>query len=383
MQTDPLAAVPSIPGREGISGPGHASAIFARKNILKESFGPSVQAYKTYGYNTKKCVRITADIMGTGKADLVSFRPDGVWNAINNDDGTFQPSNLVLGDFGYSQGWRIDKHSRFVVDITGDGRADILGFGDAGVLISLNRGNGTFKSQGLALADFGCHAGGWRNDSHLLFLADANNDGLVDIYGFGDGSVFVSINNLLVDGTFKPPIAVINNFGYKQGWRTDMHPRFVADLTGDGTGDIIGFGYAGVYVAINDNQGNFSPAKRVLPFFGCNVDAGGWHVDRHLRMVADMTGNGRGDIVGFGDKGVSISINKGDGTFGSPRLVLPCFGYNDNAGAWRVDQHPRFLADLSGDGRCDVIGFCDDGVYVSINNGGGNFGLVHKIIISL
>jgi hypothetical protein len=351
-----------IPGREGITGPGHASIALARRNILKEPFGPSFQAYKTYRYDseaegwpTNKCVQFAADMTGAGKTDFVSFRPDGVWIAISNGDGTFQPSNLVIGDFGYSQGWRIDRHPRFVADITGDGCADILGFGDAGVLISLNHGDGAFTSPSLALADFGYYAGGWRNDRHLLFLADANSDDLVDIYGFGDDCVFVGINSILVDGKFKSPIAVINNFGYNQGWRTDMHPRFVADLTGNGTGDIIGFGYVGVYVAVNDGQGNFPSANRVLPFFGYDVDAGGWRVNLHLRMVADMTGDGRGDIVGFGDEGVWISINKGDGTFGSPQLVLPCFGYNDEAGAWRVDQHPRFLADISGDGSLGLV----------------------------
>ena len=39
------------------------------------------------------------------------------------------------------------------------------------------------------------------------------------------------------------------------------------------------------------------------------------------------------------------------------------FGYN--AGGWRVDQHPRFLADTRGDGRADIVGFGDGGVWVA------------------
>ena len=39
----------------------------------------------------------------------------------------------------------MDKHPRFVADLTGDGRADIVGFGDAGVLVCVNQGNGTFS----------------------------------------------------------------------------------------------------------------------------------------------------------------------------------------------------------------------------------------------
>jgi hypothetical protein len=35
-----------------------------------------------------------------------------------------------------------------------------------------------------------------------------------------------------------------------------------------------------------------------------------------------------------------------------------------SAGGWRVDQHPRLTADTSGDGRADVVGFGNAGAYV-------------------
>jgi hypothetical protein len=47
----------------------------------------------------------------------------------------------------------------------------------------------------------------------------------------------------------------------------------------------------------------------------------------------------------------------------APQLLVRNFGYN--AGGWRVDQHPRFLADTTGDGRADIVGFGNAGVYVS------------------
>ena len=37
------------------------------------------------------------------------------------------------------------------------------------------------------------------------------------------------------------------------------------------------------------------------------------------------------------------------------------FGYD--AGGWRVPQHPRLLADTTGGGRQDVIGFGNAGVW--------------------
>ena len=92
-------------------------------------------------------------------------------------------------------------------------------------------------------------------------------------------------------------------------------------------------------------------------------DAGGWRVERHPRLLADTTGDGRADIVGFGDGGVWVSRALADGTYEAPGMVIRNFAYS--AGGWRVEQHPRFLADVTGDGRADVVGFGNGGVWMS------------------
>ena len=57
---------------------------------------------------------------------------------------TFQAPQLVVGNFGYNAGgWRVENHPRLLADVTADGRADIVGFGNAGVWVSLNNGNPT------------------------------------------------------------------------------------------------------------------------------------------------------------------------------------------------------------------------------------------------
>lgn len=73
------------------------------------------------------------------------------------------------------------------------------------------------------------------------------------------------------------------------------------------------------------------------------------------------------DIVGFGDEGVWVSHSRGDGQFEQAQPVCRGFGYTDDAGAWRVDRHPRFVADITGDGRVDLVGFGGLGVYVARN----------------
>ncbi|WP_247048931.1 FG-GAP repeat domain-containing protein, partial [Arthrobacter rhizosphaerae] len=97
----------------------------------------------------------------------------------------------------------------------------------------------------------------------------------------------------------------------------------------------------------------------------------GWRVEKHPRFLADITGDGRADIVGFGDAGVWVSLNNGNGTFQSPRFAVPNFAYV--AGGWRVEKHPRILADITGDGRADIVGFGDAGVWASVSMGNGAF----------
>ena len=50
------------------------------------------------------------------------------------------------------------------------------------------------------------------------------------------------------------------------GWATEKHPQVIADLTGNTCGDIIGFG-EGVYVGINNSNGTFQASKPSIPGF--------------------------------------------------------------------------------------------------------------------
>jgi hypothetical protein len=61
-----------------------------------------------------------------------------------------------------------------------------------------------------------------RVDRHPRFLANLTNSGFADIVGFGTDGVLVVLGN--GDGTFREPHAnpVLHSFGYSQGW-TSIH----------------------------------------------------------------------------------------------------------------------------------------------------------------
>jgi hypothetical protein len=339
----------------------------------------SISVVKNFGQNaggwlTSKHPRLVADVTGDKSGDIVGFGKAGVWISINNGNNTFaDPPKMVIADFAYSAGgWRIDKHIRYMADIRNVGRADIIGFGDAGVLISRNKGGLNFGPATLALNDFGYNAGGWRLDRHLRFLADVTGDGRLDIVGFGENHVFIARNN--GNGTFSPAQAVIDNFcAGAGGWKVGVPPRFVADLTGDGRADIIGCGEAGCWASLNDGSGAFGLVNLVIKEFGA---AQGWRVDKHPRFIADLTGDKRGDVIGFAEAGVHVAMNNGDGTFQPMKCVLNDFCVQQG---WMVSKHPRFVVDLTGDGCVDIIGFGEKSTFVSLNDRKGNFGPVKAL----
>ncbi|MFI7104429.1 FG-GAP-like repeat-containing protein [Streptomyces sp. NPDC050161] len=312
------------------------------------------------------------DTTGDGRPDVVVLAADGVRVSSQDESGTFAPAGgePALKAFGHGQqagGWVADKHPRFLVDTTGDGRLDIVGFHDDGVRVSLQDEEGKFA----AVADepvlraFGHEekAGGWLAEKHPRFLVDTTGDGRLDIVGFHDDGVWVSLQD--EEGTFAEPLYVLDDFGADQGWSSVAeHPRFLVGTTGGGALDIVGFGPQGVVVSRGRGDGTFERPKLVLNDFGL---AQGWTGGKHLRLLADVTGDGNPDIVGFGDEGVWVSHSRGDGRFEQAQLVCRGFGYNEDAGGWRVDRHPRFLADITGDGRVDLVGFGGPGVYVARN----------------
>ena len=373
QDTVPLTSDLTGDGRADIVGFGDAGVLVSLNNG-DGTFREPVPAVANFAYNAcnwrvERHPRFLADLTGDGRADIVGFGDDGVLVSLNNGDGTFREPVPAVANFAYNAGnWRVERHPRFLADLTGDGRADIVGFGDDGVLVSLNNGDGTFREPVLAVANFAYNAGNWRVERHPRFLADLTGDGRADIVGFGDDGVLVSLNN--GDGTFRGPVPAVANFAYNAGnWRVERHPRFLADLTGDGRADIVGFGDAGVLVSLNNGDGTFRGPVLAVDNFAYN--AGNWRVERHPRFLADLTGDGRADIVGFGDDGVLVSLNNGDGTFQGPVLAVDNFAYN--AGNWNEERHPRFLADLTGDRAADIAGFGDAGVLVSLNNGDGTF----------
>ena len=147
-----------------------------------------------------------------------------------------------------------------------------------------------------------------------------------------------------------------SSFDLSHGWTVKDYVRTVGDVNNDGRADLIGFGQDGVYVALS-NGTSFGAISKWTSAFDLSH---GWTVKDYVRTVGDVNNDGRVDLIGFGQDGVYIALSMGT-TFSLPSRRTTSF---DLSHGWTVASYVRTVGDVSGDGKADLVGFGLDGVYV-------------------
>lgn len=329
--------------------------------------------------NNNSYPRALADVNGDGRADVVGFGAAGAYVALSTGSGFAAPA-LWIRNFGASAqagGWTsFDSYPRLLGDFDGDGRADIAAFGAMGTYVALSTG-ASFGAPVLWIRNFGTspQAGGWTSfNAYPRAVADANGDGRADVVGFGALGAYVALST---GSAFGSPALWIRNFGAAPqggGWTSyGTYPRMLADADQDGKADIVGMGGLGIYVARSTGSA-FVNDGRWCPDYGASPAGGGWTSQNvYPRIVADVNGDERADLVGFRDAGTWVSLSSGS-AFGARELWLGDLG---NATGWASqDIFPRTAADVDGDGRADAVGFGAQGVMVALSKcvgcGGGS-----------
>jgi RHS repeat-associated protein len=177
---------------------------------------------------------------------------------------------------------------------------------------------------------------GWDGTTAPFTLADVNGDGFLDIVGFKDG-VQVALGG---PGQFQAPTQWINDFSSKQGWVAG-NKRLLGDISGHGRADIVAIFNNGVQTAVSTGTG-FVKTAGTFPYFSPTQ---GWTSDMPVFLV-DVNGDHMMDLVGIKNATVYVALAKGDGTFEIPQVWLDKFG---QPGA------NYQAADLNGDGNTDLF----------------------------
>ncbi len=332
-------------------------------NVLVDS--PN-QFASNSGWGDERWEREIGDVDGDGYIDAVGFGASDTYVALGQADGSLDGAIVATSAFGsIDDGWGNEGYERRVADVNGDGRDDIVGFGYSKTYVSLGQANGTFGGTFVA-SDYYGTTGTWDREEYERRLADFNGDGRADIVAFGNTGVYTSFG--AADGTFEYPLLGTDQFGTVTDysgvdsvpyfWGNEQYEREVGDVNGDGYADLIGFGADGTYVSLSYGTGYFGLKYLATSDFGSNT---GWGNEAYERRVEDVNSDGYADVIGFGQSATVVSYGRSDGTFGPSFVASESMDADIGLGA---EQHERRIADVNGDGIADAVVFGPNGTGV-------------------
>jgi trimeric autotransporter adhesin len=304
--------------------------------------GPvATAAYNTYALTASVGTKGANPPSGT-----VSF--SGILNTTNPyslpGTATLRP---VTGGTGFLnipvavRGGGADGATIFVIsDFNGDGIPDIVSSPDAGIVVSLGNGDGTFAAPLISNIDS-------NNGIDAFGVGDFNGDGITDLAVINEdgGDLMVLLGK--GDGTFTAG----------QSLPFAANSMAIADFNGDGKLDIAVPGNP-TTILLGNGDGTFTAAPNPPQVSSVQV------------VAADFNGDGKIDlaVVGydrttFTITPVTILLGNGDGTFTAPSSQP------------QLVASQLVAADFNGDGKVDLAAFdaMRDSVTILLGNGDGTF----------
>lgn len=264
------------------------------------------------GWDAPADVRTLGDIDGDGYPDIVGFKMDmpspmdqNVFVSLGTPDGQFTPIRDEWRYWFGAGGKGTDPKWIGMGDTNADGQDDMISFATTwyGWIPSPAGGFATSQpAASTALYDLGLQ----NPDYTVRIAADIDADDRVDVVAFGLDRVVVSLGS----SGYQQLDIWYEDMVTETGWSVDRHERMLGDVNGDGYLDLVGFGEDGVTIALRDPETpHFVASGCPLPQFGYSQETGGWRKDRHIRTVADVDGDGSDDLIGFGEYGVHVIMN--------------------------------------------------------------------------
>ncbi len=299
----------------------------------------------------------TSDLDGDGRADVCARAADGVHCHLSSG-AAFSTESVVAPALSDARGWGAARHWATIAmgDVTGDGLADLCARAGAGMRC--------WASTGSALDGEAIAGPAWSNDAGwdaaarwaTIRLADVDGDGRDDVCGRSDAGLVCATSN---GAGFEPEWAPLDALSDANGF--DTHARWASirmgDVNGDGLADACARRAEGVDCWLSTGAG-FDPEPIAGPRWR---DASGWNAHRYFSTIrlTDVDGDGDADVCARSANDFRCHLSAGT-SFGDA-IVLDAMsdesGWDDFANYSTIR-----MPDLDGDGDREVCARANAGI---------------------
>jgi hypothetical protein len=364
---------------QGQSGPG-----FSKAAVAVQDFGTG----EGYTAAVQRGVAATGagvgdTIYGQGFAGVFWYAATGA--TLHVDDGgkgynvlQYQTSPNFYGNFGSQQGWTPANGFDIVKAAHSDPYASILGFGNDGIVVGPQAfAPGATAGNSYLIPLAAGNNSGWNRQNDVRTFTDTNgnaidlnHDGITDFVGMGPAGLVYALGNTGgPNGAYNlGPLTTAAvgpgggpDLGEAQGWSNPVTLRYIVPDQQTGFYDILAFGAPGVFVAMGQDPAThagqaFGQLALAMPDFGSDQ---GWSVQDTPRIVGDVNGDGTPDLVGFGFNSTFAALGARDSSGAlhfalDPNRTIGDFG---SAEGWSGTnpQTVRALADVAGSAHSNLI----------------------------
>lgn len=304
------------------------------------------------------------DVDGNGKADICARASTGIVCGLSNGTSFEPPMPWLSSDFLDSENWNLEPYGSTIQfgDVDGDGLADVCGRGPEGVRCYFSNGADGFIGPAIVAGSYSDEEGWGAAASYYrsIRLADIDGDGRADVCGRSPSGILCAVSNGR-DG-FQPAAPwLTEEFSDEQGWGDPQYGTTLqlADINHDQRADVCGRKATAIVCALaKTTETGFGPAQEWTPPLGVFSDQAGWDVAAQYKTIhlADINGDGAADICGRAPTGLVCAVSNGVNAFTKYIHV-----YNEdfrNDSGWEPDQYGSTIqfGDINGDQRADVCG---------------------------
>jgi hypothetical protein len=264
---------------------------------------------------------------------------------VHGSENGFQNSSVKSYPF-LGIGSENDRSIYSVGEANGDGYPDLIAFKGTGTYLSLGGPDG-FSEPRLLFDEIG-GLPKWKQVVFKRYALDINSDGYLDIIGFNDDGIIVSLGN--PEASYQKPTLWAPRM--LVDWRANDTQTTFADVNGDGNIDIIGRRWQGIWVSLGTGK-----SFQLPELWHSNINTQECPINLGQIVANDLNHDGFADFILVCGKFTDILFGRGAPVKDAPKL-RQVFNWSD---AW-LPKLPFFVDDTNGDGRPDINIFLAQGL---------------------